>query len=180
MTSSGRTESDPLTADRQPFGAVDVVGHVAHVANSRAPLAAGLGAYSREVPSRRQRAALRRISERLEKGVSLEDALNDSGAATPPYLRGLVVAALRCGRLADALNRHLFALSRTRDIRSRLWLLLAYPFVLLGVAIAVVLLLLILGAPPMKAMFTDFGVPLAEPTIWTIYASDAVLFLLPY
>jgi type II secretory pathway component PulF len=32
----------------------------------------------------------------------------------------------------------------------------------------------------MKTMFTDFGMPLPEPTMWTIYASDAVLFVLPY
>lgn len=172
---------DPgMTADHLPPAVGDVAGSIGQVAAAGVPLAAGLRAYSLEVPSWRQGSTLRRISQRLEKGVSLEDAINDAGAATPAYLRGLVVAAQRSGNLANALNRHLFALRRTGDIRWRLWLLLAYPFVLLGVAIGVVLLLLVWATPSMKAVFEDFGMPLPRPTLWTVYASDAVLFLLPY
>lgn len=157
-----------------------VVAHVAQLTAAGAPLSAGLLAYSREVPSWRQRRALRRISERLSQGESLEQALNAAGAGTPAYLRGLVAAATRCGRLADTLNRHLYALRRTRDVRARFYLNLIYPAILLGLAWSVVLLLLGWGAPIFKSIFSDFGVPLAGVTIWTLKASDAVLFLLPY
>lgn len=173
--------SDSPEREQHPFVADSgVVGHVAQVAAAGAPLSAGLLAYSREVPSWRQRGALRRISERLSHGESLEQALNDAGAATPAYLRGLVAAAQRCGRLAETLNRHLYALRRSRDVRWRFYLNLFYPALLICLTWVVLLGLLGWGAPVMKTIFEDFGVPLANVTLWTIRASDALLVALPY
>ena len=173
--------NDTPDREQHPFVADGgVVGHVAKVAAAGAPLSAGLLAYSREVPSWRQRSALRRISERLSRGESLEQALSDAGAATPAYLRALVAAALRCGRLAETLNHHLYALRRSRDVRWRFYLNLFYPALLLCVACTVLLGLLGWGTPVMKSIFSDFGVSLSVVTIWTLRASDALLAVLPY
>jgi type II secretory pathway component PulF len=170
--------NDSPDREQHPFVADSgVVGHVAQVAAAGAPLSAGLLAYSREVPSWRQRGALRRISVRLSQGESLEQALNDEGAATPAYLRALVAAAQSCGRLAETLNRQLFAMRQTRDLRARVYLNLLYPALLCCLACIVVLLLLVWGVPIFRSIFIEFGVPLPSVTIQMIEASDALLTL---
>lgn len=172
--------NDPPAALAAAGRGTDVVQQVALVAAAGVPLSSGLLAYSREAPSRRLRLALRRLSGKLERGVPLDEALSERSSGTSAYLRALVAAALRCGRLGDALNRHLYVVRRTRDIRSRVWLNLAYPLLLAAIALVILIILLTWTVPLFATMFSDFGIVLPTPTLWVVNASNVLLLFVPY
>lgn len=171
--------------DPRPSPGVSAAGygalaeHVAQVAAAELPLAAGLHAYSQEVPSPRMRSALRRLSHDLDAGTSLTEALDRQGRALPPYLRGLIAAGVQSGRFGEVVEQHLLCVRRTRDIRARVWLTLCYPFLLLLASVVLVYLLLVWPVPAFRTVFEDFGVSLPALTVWMLRASEGALWLLP-
>jgi type IV pilus assembly protein PilC len=153
---------------------------VSQVATAGLPLAAGLHAYSQEAPSHRMRAALRRLSHDLDAGKALDAALEEQGRLVPSYLRGLIAAGARTGRFGEVVEQHLLYLRRTRDVRARVWLALAYPFLLLIGATLLLFVMLVWPAPMFREIFEDFGVPLPWPTRTLLWLSDSAVFLLHY
>lgn len=176
----------PLSSDTPqpptvtPAGETAALYAVARLAAGGLPLASGLDAYSREIGSRRARRWLRRLSHALQSGVPLDEAIVDTARWLPVYLDGLLQAALASGRLAPVLEQHLLSLRRAREVRFRFWMSMAYPLVLVAVALAVLVLMLAWFVPVMQQIFSDFGVPLPELTVWTISASNGIRRLLPY
>lgn len=152
--------------------------HVAQVAAAELPLAAGLNAYSQEVPSPRMRSALRRLSHDLDAGTSLPEALDRQGRALPPYLKGLIAAGAQSGRFGEVVEQHLLSVRRTRDIRARVWLTLCYPFLLLLASVVLIFVLLVWPVPAFRTIFEDFGVSLPWLTVWLLRASEGALWLL--
>ena len=67
------------------------------------PLDQGLRSMRHEVPGRLGKLTTL-LSERLEKGESLEHALGEMGDTVPPIYSAVVIAGLRAGRLAAALT----------------------------------------------------------------------------
>jgi type IV pilus assembly protein PilC len=158
----------------------DLTELVSEVTTASLPLAAGLHAYSQEAPSYRMRAALRRLSRDLDAGESLESALAEQGRLVPSYLRGLIAAGARAGRFGEVVEQHLLCLRRTRDVRTRVWLSLSYPVLLLLGATALLFVMLIWPVPMFRGIFEDFGIPLPGPTRALLGLSDAALFVLHY
>jgi type IV pilus assembly protein PilC len=169
--------------ERAPPGVLDgsdLTELVTEVATAGLPLAAGLYAYSQEVPSYRIRTALRRLSHELDGGMPLESALAEHGRLIPSYLRGLIAAGARAGRFGEVVEQHLLCLRRTRDVRARVWLALSYPVLLLVGAVVLLLVMLIWPVPMFRGIFEDFGVPLPGPTLALLWLSDVTIVLLRY
>ncbi len=78
------------------------------------PLPAGLRTLAEEWPGRRLRPVILTLADRLEQGVSLEDALTAPGTRLPAHLRGVIIAGVRSGRLAEALEQIVVAPAHTR------------------------------------------------------------------
>lgn len=144
------------------------------------PLSAGLLAYSEEVPSSRMRKSLRRMALALDAGRPLEDVLGDKPGTAPDYLRGLVRAGLATSQLGEVLGEHLYCVRRSRLVRTRLWIGLVYPLLLLAAGLSVGLFMLIWPIPAFREIFSDFGVSLPGITMMVIQASDFIVATAAY
>ena len=114
-----------------PEEATELAARVAELTKAGLPLGAGLRALADELPGRRLPRVLRRLADRLDAGDDLLDALESQGRSLPAHLRGLMLAGVRSGRLAEVLEEYVDLQRSQSELRRRVWLALAYPFILL-------------------------------------------------
>lgn len=136
------------------------------------PLAGGLAAYGEELPAGRARSALRKISQSLTDGASLDDALAGATGGSAAYISGLVAAGVRTGRLAEALERHLTVTRRTQQVRSRILLSLGYPLLLGCFALVIFWIMLAWPLQDLKSIYEGFEVALPSATVALLDVSD--------
>ncbi|NLX53563.1 MAG: type II secretion system F family protein [Planctomycetaceae bacterium] len=139
-----------------PAEASELAGHMAQVAATQLPLAAGLRAAAEETGSRRVAAALLWIADQVEQGRSLEDTLEHSGQLLPAHVTGLILAASRTGQLGEALfelvEQQQIARSLHYDTRGGL----AYVAIMLLLAAAVLTFICYYVADVIRQMLLDF------------------------
>ncbi len=151
--------------------ATELAARVAELTKAGLPLGAGLRALAGELTSRRLAHAVLALADRLDAGDDLAAAIDSLGSRLPPHLRGLVLAGLRSGQLPEVLEEYVDLEHSQADLRRRLWSSLLYPFVLLAVLTALVVLsrLFIIGG--CISMFMDFKADLPAMTKWFIASS---------
>src|SRR5262245_15016682 len=76
-----------------------LAGQLSNVTGAGLPLSSGLRALSEEVPSARLRRWLRNISDRLDRGQSLNAVACDAEGAWPRYFLAMLDAGQRTGRM---------------------------------------------------------------------------------
>jgi type II secretory pathway component PulF len=157
----------PLTAD----AAADAAERAAIIAAASMPLPAGLRAAAREAHSVSAAAGFRRLARALERGRSLDDCLQD-GARFSPYVGGLIRAAQRSGETGVTLA----ALFENRRSARQYWggilAALAYPGIVVALAIALFLLFGLYVVPIFGTMYGEFGLKLPAPTIYLLTSVD--------
>lgn len=163
-------ESTWLAEDRR----IAVVDGMADVVRSGLPLAAGLRALGSELPSRRGRRALVTISNRLERGVSLDDAVAGQLDIVPSHLRVLLRAGLNTGRLGELLEHYLHYARTSLDTRRRSTLALFYPVLLILVTVMVIGAMIAFVVPPFEGIFNGFGIELPDLTLAVLWLSKAI------
>jgi len=143
----------------------ELVEMVADLTAADLPLSAGLRATADEMPQRRVASAMRLLADQLDRGVSLDAALQSAASRVPAYLRGLILAGLRTGRVAYVLEE-LVAMDRARaEMRRRIAVSLIYPvFLLLLVAVLFPFIRTFILVP-FTDMFEEFGVNLPGLTL---------------
>jgi type II secretory pathway component PulF len=157
------TEAARLEAPRRSgrgVGAEPIAQHLGELVESELPLPDGLRALGAELRDKRERAALMQLAEEIEAGRSLDEALATQGDRFPAHLRGLIVAGLRTGRLAEVLGGFVGEGDLGATIRRRLWLSLLYPALLALTALAFVGVLSAYGASDIGPVLRDFGINL--------------------
>ncbi len=164
------TESTWLAEDRR----IAVVDAMADVVRSGLPLAAGLRALGSELPSRRGRRALVSISDRLERGASLDDAVAEQLDVVPSHLRVLLRAGLNTGRLGELLEHYLHYARTSLDTRRRSILALFYPILLILVAVMVAGTMIAFVVPPFETIFEDYDIELPDLTLTVLWLSKAI------
>lgn len=173
-----QTELVELTAADEPVVELteadfaEVADRLHDVAQTSLPLGPGLRALAEEAPSRRLRGALRRISDRLDAGESLPDALAQCGRSVPDHLRGLLEAAVRTGNLGLVMQQYLTFTRTAVDLHRRVWMSFAYPVILMVGLASVVGFLVYLVIPEFKDIFDGFGIELPALTVFLIVVSD--------
>jgi general secretion pathway protein F len=75
------------------------------------------------------------LGKRLESGATLEDAVADPAVAFPPLYRAVIIAGLRSGNLAAALEGLATTTRRVREMRRIVGVALAYPLFVAALAI---------------------------------------------
>lgn len=128
------------------------------------PLESGLRALSEEVPSRRLRLALRRMSDELANGRSPEEVLSQSRRGLPHYLGGLVRAGVQSGQLGVFLEQFLLGVRRRRAASRGFWRMMAYPLLLIPLVLLLGTGVMAFIVPQFKDIFDDFGVELPAMT----------------
>lgn len=140
--------------------ALDFTRQVAGLARAGLPLPSGLRALAEELGPGRLRRMLRDVAARLERGTSLEEAIEAQGDRFPTHLSGLIVAGARSGRLADVLGGFVGYYDVGDEIRRKLVLGLIYPALLLMTAATVFGVIALFITSQFDNIFKDFGVPI--------------------
>ena len=113
--------------------AAQLAARVAELSAAELPLAPGLRAAAEEVRDGRLAQSLRSLAAALERGQPLEQALLAEQLRLPASFRGLIAAGVRSGRLGEVLEQFVSFRQFVADMRRQVWLVLAYPLVLLAI-----------------------------------------------
>lgn len=136
------------------------------------PLESGLLALAEQTKSRRARAALLELSQRLERGEPLEDAATKAEAGLNNQMKTLIVAGLECGRLDTTLQYAIDQAQRTASFRTQIWLGLSYPLFLLWFSFAICSFILIVIVPQLASTLDGLGITTPLTTSGLLDASS--------
>lgn len=129
---------------------------MAALARAGVPLDQGLLATGADLPGRVGRLATE-LGGRLEQGGALEKILADSRANFPPAFQAVVLAGLRSGRLAVALEGMASVARKSAELRRQLGLALLYPLLVLVIAYGLLFVWSVQVAPAAIAALKLWG-----------------------
>jgi type IV pilus assembly protein PilC len=153
------------------------------------PLTDGLQVIAKSSTNKRWQEVLWDASEAITQGAQFSDALDRNAALFPPYYLGIVRAAEMTGRLDLALLQLSNYLERDLETRSRVNQALAYPAVVLGMAVVTVATLAVWVLPKFATFFSGLGAKLPLSTriliglanftknFWWLYVIALVAFV---
>jgi type II secretory pathway component PulF len=170
--------------------AAELAAGVAELARAGLPLGDGLRALAAETAGRRLREVLLDLADRIDAGAELGAAFEAQGRRLPAYLRGLVAAGLRTGRLAETLEEYVELRRSRAELCHRLWQSLAYPFVLLvGLALVALVARYLLVEHFMRIFgdfrmalpaITEFVFAVSGPLAWGLVVLTALAGVAPF
>ena len=180
------TPSQPPATDSVRLGEdeqIAVADGMAEIIRGGLPLSAGLRALATELPSKRTRRAIETISDRLEQGIAVDDAVAGQIEKVPRHMRVLLQASLQTGRITDLLEHYLHFARTSLDTRRRSILALFYPLLLVTVTLVGTAGILTFVVPTFQGLFNEFGIAMPPVTIAVLAISDWVsggrLLILP-
>lgn len=128
------------------------------------PLTDGLQVIAKSSTNKRWQEVLWEASESITQGAQFSDALERNASLFPAYYLGIVKAAEMTGRLDLALVQLSNYLERDLETRSRVNQALAYPAVVLGMAVVTVATLAVWVLPKFAVFFDGLGAKLPLST----------------
>ena len=146
------------------WDSLPVAGHVNHAIRAGLPLESGLRALAAQTRSRGTRRALVELSDNLERGTPLVDAMRESESRLPRTMTALVEAGMETGRLDSVMQYSLEQSQRALWLRQEIWMSLAYPLFLFWFALSICGLILLWIIPNFEKIFEDFGTELPDLT----------------
>jgi type II secretory pathway component PulF len=145
-----------------------LLGSVADATAAGLPLAAGLRAAADEAPSRRLAGELHRLARRLDSGGSLDEALLATRGRFSDYVGGVVRAGVRSGRLGEVLVEVVEQQRRLRDMWRSIRAALAYPTLLLVLAVGLCTFADLTVVDRFMRMFDEFKLKLPTATVFLL------------
>ena len=142
---------------------------VAELTAAELPLASGLRAAAEESTSRRLARALKKVAGQLEQGRFLTDVLSDPRQPLPPHMAGVLLAALKSGRMATVLTELFERQQVSRELRRSAWAALLYPLVLIILVQVVYAFASLVILLPMKITLKEFEMrlePWVQGVLW--------------
>jgi type II secretory pathway component PulF len=130
--------------------AVELAHYISALSRADLPMADGARAIAGDLPPGQLAGTLRCMSEALENGQSLEDAL---GQTLPPHVRELIVAGADSGRLAETLDALLVHERSMDDLGQQLWQAVSYPCTLFAFLLVWLLFIALWLVPQMDTSF---------------------------
>jgi len=177
VVSSVDVEREPWFAGMRQLRWKDLLlfsQQLASVTRSGYPLAPAIKAIAQDLHRPRLRATLEEMHVDLERGASLEEALQRQEARFPP----IYVALVRAGEATGDLNRVLKLMgdhaSRMTAASHRLTLAMMYPLILSISSLCVLAYLLLDTVPVFAEVFSEFGGQLPAPTRFLLFLSDSL------
>ena len=137
---------------------------ITRLAQAGLPLSAGLRALADEAPSARLRLALWALSDHLERGEPLPQALGNASRRLPAYIRTLLLSPAACQRLPTLLSAQLEEERRARQLLSEARAAAVYPSLIAGLFFLVFCGLIGLLARPITAIMHEFELELPSST----------------
>lgn len=137
------------------------------------PLAPGLRSLAQNMRWGRLRTVINEMREDLESGSSLEEAVERRRDRFPPIYVSLIRAGEKSGNLSAVLSDLTFHAGRMAEVRNRIHEALAYPAVVVALALCVLAFLVLKILPVFEEIFKDFGSSLPGPTRLTLAIANA-------
>jgi type IV pilus assembly protein PilC len=136
-----------------------------HLTKAGLPVEHGLRLIAQDMRSGRLAETVRQVAQELERGTPLGAAFEKHHAQFPPLYGKLIAAGVRTNNLPGmllSLGRHMELIMR---LRAMLWRAAAYPIMVLGGLVLIVVFLGMFVLPNFDAMFRDFGMKLPAITL---------------
>jgi type IV pilus assembly protein PilC len=136
------------------------------------PVHSGLRLIAADMRSSRLQRSVQAVADDLESGRSLSEAFERHRDQFPPLYAQLIAAGVKANRLPDVLmnlGRHLELVHR---VRTSIWRAAAYPMVVLGALLLVLLFLGVYIVPTFAEIFEDFDTVLPWLTSLVVRAAD--------
>jgi type IV pilus assembly protein PilC len=141
------------------------------IVKSGMPLVPSLKALASELRNPRLKPVLERLHQDLERGVSLEDAVDKQHEYFPRVYPALIRAGEATGNLAGVMGLVSQHAARMADFKQRLQLALIYPVILAVTAFCIISFLMLKVVPVFGEIFGEFGAALPAPTQFLIDGS---------
>ncbi len=152
--------SDNPYTDGADVGGIPLASQLSQAVRAGMPLESGLRALAEQTSSWRTRRALLNLSDRLEQGIPLAEAMRDSSAFLPKNLSPLVEAGMETGRLDSVMQYSVEQSQRAVSLRQQIWMSLVYPLFLIWFSVMICTFVLLNIIPQFKQIFVDFGTEL--------------------
>lgn len=152
----------------------DATRSLAVMVAARLPLVDALRTAARQTDHDRLRATLSDVARRVERGQPLAKSLERHPEVFGPLFGQLVREGEAAGALDAVLLRLADHLEKAEALRRKVRMAMAYPAIVLGVALATVTFLLTVIVPTFADMFADFGAELPLPTRIVLGVTDAL------
>lgn len=156
----------------------EIAARVAELAKSGLPLGAGLRAVAAEMSVGRTHWALHAMADRLDAGDDLAEVMDREGRRLPACLRGMVLAGLRSGHLAEVLEEYTDLRRSRLETRRRIWLSLAYPFFLFCLLAVLFMLARYFVIEDFAKIFADFDTELPDITKVVIAVAPSLAWIM--
>ncbi|WP_166822151.1 type II secretion system F family protein [Thalassoroseus pseudoceratinae] len=172
ITEVDRNDADEPELHRSSKTDFELGKHLAELTAADLPLASGLSILAEEIPRGQTKRALQRVAERLDRGDSLDEALDGPGA--PSELRALVEVGVRSGRIGEVLSEYVKQSRKYMELRHKAMYSIGYAAVVGAACIAVLLVFLLILVPQFKSIFIDFNTELPGLTVAVLSLSDTL------
>lgn len=130
---------------------------------------------AKQTESKALQKALTQIEEDIRSGIAYSEAAKKHPKIFPPLFINLVRAGEATGNLDSSLDRLANNFEKQYGIKKKVQSTMAYPLVLLGITILVVIFLMVSIIPSFTGMFADMGAELPGITKFMMGFSDAIV-----
>lgn len=139
------------------------------------PISRSLFILSQNTSNKALKKALNQITEDIESGSKLSEALGKHKKIFPPMYIDMVAAAEIGGALPEVLNRLAVYLEKDKSVRAKVKAAFTYPVIVMIIAILAVVVVLTFVIPKFIPLFEDLGEELPLPTRMLLGASEAFM-----
>ncbi|MDQ6946604.1 MAG: type II secretion system F family protein [Actinomycetota bacterium] len=158
----------------KPVALMHFSRHLATFVRAGVPLLEALNTLSAEVSDKALRHVVLGIADALRRGETLTEATANYADVLPPFYVGVLRSAEVTGRLDDVLEQLSGYLERDVEAKRKIRSALAYPMVILVMAVVTVVVLAGFVLPRFKTFFTSFGAKLPLATRMLLAVTDFV------
>ena len=138
------------------------------------PVGQAIGTIVDEMPQGMFRAALLEVLEDLDRGDMLSASLQKHSKIFPPYFVSLVRSAEATGAFVETLESLIAHQSRVMETRSKITSALAYPCIVMTMALVTVAILAGFVIPRFEPLFEELGSTLPVATRLLLNSTKAV------
>lgn len=131
--------------------------HLLNIVKSGMPLDTSLREIAREFKGRLKTTA-EEISEHINRGASLTEALSSATVSINPYLIAMLKAGEHTGNLTEVLYDIITLYQRNLRTERKIIANCRYPFLVLAIAVSLVIVIMVKLLPQMHRVYLDLGV----------------------
>ncbi|MBI4424889.1 MAG: type II secretion system F family protein [Elusimicrobia bacterium] len=145
---------------------------VAMLLEAGLPLVRCLSSVARQSSNRALSEAIARVIERVKSGASLSAACQEQPHVFPSVLCALLAAGEASGSVVPVLQQYTTHVERQEELRKRLQAALAYPAIVLLVAVGLMVFLSVRVVPTFAKVFESFHLALPAATVAVVALSE--------